>query len=537
MKNTRGFWQRAFMGFSLALLLSGASLAATAPPERSGSQGSSQIILRTRATPATDAEVGIAYAANAGKEEGGTSVVHESEVVNSPEHRMMHQGSDSGDWWDASWMYRKSIVIGGPVSDYQMPIRVFLENGHDNPAGGEIDCEDKCLQSFDDLRFVGGDPSVALPYWIEQTGTEGGDHYADVWVRCPGTNPIYLYYGNATATTASDGPSTFVYYDHWTADHTGQWINAMPISSLHVWWENVHSFSSHRALESRSLLSSWNAGTWDYTCVGWCKDKSTSPENADVVMAWFSMKTSDGASNTVVRVRLMARHDANYLYTSFVSVPRPDLTHPLSMSLRYAPDRIDFEWKDLQTAAVLASISITDPLYIPAATDIPYFFHSELDFAGGIFAWSSPTSLQWGNQTLNGGMTLLTDYWFIRSFLSSGPSWQGFGIEEQYSASSAWGSSNEELLGGTSLLCRPNPFAGGSEIVFSTARAGDVTLEVFDVGGQRVRQLVSGWRGAGLHAQLWDGRDDGGAEAPAGVYLVRVKGRTEECARHVVLLR
>jgi hypothetical protein len=442
-----------------------------------------------------------------------------------------------GGWWNAAWAYRKSIVIGDPVSDYQMRIRVFLEDGHDDPAGREIDCEGKCLQNFDDLRFVGGDPAAPLPYWIEGTGMEGGSHYADVWVRCPDSSPIYLYYGNATAATTSDGPATFLYHDHWAADHTGQWTQAMPITNGYVWWENVHSFSTNRALESRSTLSSWNAGPWDYTSVGWCEDKSTFPGYADAVMAWFSMKTSEGASNTVVRVRLMAQHDANALYTDFVSVPRPDPTHPLSMSLRYAPDRIDFEWIDLQTATVLASISITDPLYIPAPTDIPYFFHTELDFAGGIFAWSSPTSLRWGNQTYNGGMTMLTDYWFIRSFVSNEPDWQSFGIEEQHSPASAWESPDEAVPSGTSLVCRPNPFVAGSDIVFSTASPGNVTLDVFDVGGRRVRQLVSGWQLAGWHAQIWDGRDDRGSEVSAGVYLVRVNGRTGECARRLILLR
>jgi hypothetical protein len=71
------------------------------------------------------------------------------------------------------------------------------------------------------------------------------------------------------------------------------------------------------------------------------------------------------------------------------------------------------------------------------------------------------------------------------------------------------------------LLLAPNPFLGGSAIAFSLGHAQDVDLGVFDLSGRRVRQLHRGRLAAGPHSFDWNGRDDGGRRAPAGIYFVR----------------
>ena len=49
-----------------------------------------------------------------------------------------------------------------------------------------------------------------------------------------------------------------------------------------------------------------------------------------------------------------------------------------------------------------------------------------------------------------------------------------------------------------------------------------VAVEIFDLSGRRVRQLVSQPRSAGFYAETWDGRDEQGALVPPGLYLCRV---------------
>ena len=49
-----------------------------------------------------------------------------------------------------------------------------------------------------------------------------------------------------------------------------------------------------------------------------------------------------------------------------------------------------------------------------------------------------------------------------------------------------------------------------------------VAVEIFDLSGRRVRQLVSQPRPAGFYSETWDGRDEQGALVAPGLYLCRV---------------
>jgi len=75
---------------------------------------------------------------------------------------------------------------------------------------------------------------------------------------------------------------------------------------------------------------------------------------------------------------------------------------------------------------------------------------------------------------------------------------------------------------GTLLQNRPNPFTARTSIGFTLARAGAVRLEVFDVGGRRVRTIADGSYDAGRHDVAWDGRDDAGRAVAAGNYRCRL---------------
>ena len=83
----------------------------------------------------------------------------------------------------------------------------------------------------------------------------------------------------------------------------------------------------------------------------------------------------------------------------------------------------------------------------------------------------------------------------------------------------------------------PNPFNAAAEIAWSLAREGPVDLAVHDVTGRRVRTLASSRHAAGHHRTRWDGRDDGGAAAASGVYIVRLRTAAESRTFKLTLLR
>lgn len=83
----------------------------------------------------------------------------------------------------------------------------------------------------------------------------------------------------------------------------------------------------------------------------------------------------------------------------------------------------------------------------------------------------------------------------------------------------------------------PNPAPGNIRIVYSLARQGRATVELFDAGGRLVRTLVSGMQQAGVGSVRWDGRDDSGRELAAGVYYSRLTFGSETQTRRLVLMR
>ncbi|MCK4461496.1 MAG: T9SS type A sorting domain-containing protein, partial [candidate division Zixibacteria bacterium] len=83
----------------------------------------------------------------------------------------------------------------------------------------------------------------------------------------------------------------------------------------------------------------------------------------------------------------------------------------------------------------------------------------------------------------------------------------------------------------------PNPFNQGTTISFYLDKSSHVELEVFNILGQKVRSLVDGYRNAGPHSEVWDGRDGGGQAVASGIYLYRLKTGTEQGTKKMVLVR
>lgn len=69
----------------------------------------------------------------------------------------------------------------------------------------------------------------------------------------------------------------------------------------------------------------------------------------------------------------------------------------------------------------------------------------------------------------------------------------------------------------------PNPFNPETHVALSLSEPGQIQLEVFNALGQRVRHRTFSDRQPGMHVLSWDGRNDAGAEAASGVYVLVVR--------------
>jgi endonuclease/exonuclease/phosphatase family metal-dependent hydrolase len=71
----------------------------------------------------------------------------------------------------------------------------------------------------------------------------------------------------------------------------------------------------------------------------------------------------------------------------------------------------------------------------------------------------------------------------------------------------------------------PNPLFSTSTLRFDLAQGASARLEIFDLSGRRVTVLADREFTPGRYSLRWNGRDDAGAPAGAGLYFVRLTGR------------
>jgi hypothetical protein len=83
----------------------------------------------------------------------------------------------------------------------------------------------------------------------------------------------------------------------------------------------------------------------------------------------------------------------------------------------------------------------------------------------------------------------------------------------------------------------PNPFNPDTIIYYEVLSDDIVTIEVFNIKGQRIKTLVDGHHRAGDFEVTWSGRDEDGRVASSGVYLYRMTIGDQSITKKMVLLK
>jgi len=78
----------------------------------------------------------------------------------------------------------------------------------------------------------------------------------------------------------------------------------------------------------------------------------------------------------------------------------------------------------------------------------------------------------------------------------------------------------------------PNPFNPTTTISFKLAEAGDVSVDVFNVAGQKINTITDGFMDAGSHSVVWDASD-----FSAGVYFYTVKSGNHSKTMKMTLVK
>ena len=65
----------------------------------------------------------------------------------------------------------------------------------------------------------------------------------------------------------------------------------------------------------------------------------------------------------------------------------------------------------------------------------------------------------------------------------------------------------------------PNPFNPETKIEFGLPKPGLVTINIYDINGHLVRNLMTERKSAGYHSVIWDGRNRSGITVASGMYF------------------
>ena len=159
-----------------------------------------------------------------GQGTGGSIVTISNETQNQSTSSGSGSGSGSGQqkpWYYPGWQYRLPINItersGNNLDNYQ--IKIDLSSSNFNFSHAKDDGSD--------VRFTWVNASSeeeAIPYWIEYWNAT--EEKARVWVKVPsipanGIARLYMYYGNTSAQSESNGGNVFKLFD----DFNGNDIN------------------------------------------------------------------------------------------------------------------------------------------------------------------------------------------------------------------------------------------------------------------------------------------------------------------------
>ena len=83
----------------------------------------------------------------------------------------------------------------------------------------------------------------------------------------------------------------------------------------------------------------------------------------------------------------------------------------------------------------------------------------------------------------------------------------------------------------------PNPFNFSCIFEYHVPKKSHVTVEIFNLLGQKVRTLIRNKPCSGLVRLRWDGVDDRGGDLPSGIYFCRVKTERKEVIRKMLYVR
>ncbi len=83
----------------------------------------------------------------------------------------------------------------------------------------------------------------------------------------------------------------------------------------------------------------------------------------------------------------------------------------------------------------------------------------------------------------------------------------------------------------------PNPFNPVTHIRYVLPQAGHVTLNIYNIFGEKIKTLADNVQAPGTHQLIWDGRNDANQNVASGIYFYRLIFNNKKRIKKMVLMR
>jgi len=83
----------------------------------------------------------------------------------------------------------------------------------------------------------------------------------------------------------------------------------------------------------------------------------------------------------------------------------------------------------------------------------------------------------------------------------------------------------------------PNPFNPETIIRFFIETSGNVTIDVYNIRGQKVRGLINDFIERDEHTVLWNAKDDNDREVSSGIYFYQMLTNEGISTKRMILLK
>ncbi len=327
------------------------------------------------------------------------------------------------------------------------------------------------MNNLVDVVLKGGDPNDSFGWSVSGAGDVNIDSYADVIVGAPGYNSyqgcVYIYYGGAATNISAN--NTYSVNKNNIAIKTTAMDNTID--------EILLGESKHTEFG------------WSVSAAGDVNGNTTD----DIIVGAFAF---DGANGKAYVYNSNQQPTAITLSSFYVEIGQDGIlikwgteTEPNNAGFNiYRSTEENGEYDKLNESLI--------PTQGDATTGATYNYLDKPDQAGDYYYKLQAVSLD-GTTSFHGPIYIGLTSVDLNKKISP----KDYSLSQNY----------------------PNPFNPETTIEFGLPAAGVVFINIYDINGHLVRNLVAERVSAGNHSVMWNGRDNSGVRVVSGVYFYSIK--------------